>query len=86
MRKLSSIEKGALLLSAVFVIVGTALLIYPIEGYVFHPTESGGGSGIPAPVGNTDEVLTKGKSRVYGGMAIVLGIGMGWLVLRRDTN
>jgi hypothetical protein len=85
MRKLSSIEKGALILSAVFVIAGTASLIYPMEGYLFHPTESGGGTGLP-PAQNAGEVLTKRKSRVYGGMAIVFGIGMGWFTLRRHTD
>jgi hypothetical protein len=63
MRKLSSIEKGALILSGVFVIVGAVSLIYPLEGYLFHPTESGGGTGIP-PAVNPGEVLTKGRSRV----------------------
>ena len=81
MRKLSPIEKGALVLSAIFIIGGIAAVVQPIEGYTHHPSDTGG----LLPPTNTQEHLTKSRSRVYGGVAILLGIGIGWLALYRPS-
>jgi hypothetical protein len=79
MRILSSTEKGVLVMSVIFIIVGIASLFYPLEGYLHHPSDTGG----LLPPTNTAEHFTKSKSRIYGGVAILFGIGLGWLVLYR---
>ena len=42
MRKLNSTEMGGLALSVAFILGGTALLVFPMEGYMRHPSDAGG--------------------------------------------
>ena len=82
MRKLNSTEMGGLALSVAFILGGTALLVFPMEGYMHHPSDTGGW----LPPTDTHELLTKPKSRAYGVMAISLGVGIGWLAIYRAKD
>ncbi len=77
-RKLSSTEVGALLLAGFFVVAGCLVVLHPREGVVQHPTMSPTGGGNPE---SYLEYLSKGPSRFYGGVAILIGGGIAALAL-----
>ena len=81
MRRLSAMEKGILALSALFIIFGTVDLIYPREVNVFHPSDTGGY--LSSSV-ETSEHVSKERSRVYGGLAILFGLGIGAFAMYRE--
>ena len=65
-----------------FIIGGTVSLIHPIEGIVSHPSDTGGY--LPSNRLRSDyEHVSKTRARVYGGMSLFIGIGIGWLALYR---
>jgi len=78
MRRFNAVEKGALLLACVFIIIGAYSTIYPAEMRVPHP-----GSGRYQPLIGQDppaEHVSREKARLYGIISIAFGIGIGCLV------
>lgn len=80
MRSLSTIEKCALALAAVFVLVGLYTIVRPSDRWVIYPGApwSDVAPGMPAWA----EYVSKGRSRVYGLISVAMGIGMGWATVR----
>jgi uncharacterized protein YjeT (DUF2065 family) len=72
MRRLTGVEFGILVLSALFIIFGAAMLIQPTEGFVFHQAYRWAKSSV--------EHVSKDGARVYGVLSILLGVGMVWMV------
>lgn len=83
MQRLNPTWKPALLLSALCVIGGAFLLFHPIEGNMFHPSDTEGSSP-RAP--DVMEHISKEKSRVYGGLAILFGAGITWMAFYSERK
>jgi len=78
MRKLTPSEKGALILSALLIVAGMISVVRPCEGYILHPSDTGGRV---SSAGETREFTSKNKVRIYGGIAIIVGVGIGGLAM-----
>ncbi len=78
MKRHSGVEKGVLLLAAIFIVFGFYLIIYPQDMLLIHP--SNGKSGI---VTVFSEHVSPNASRVYGVLSLLLGSGIGWAVLTK---
>jgi len=78
-----TIDKPTSLLCALCVIGGALLLIRPIDEKLILSGDVGGYSfrGLDAA-----EHISKAKSRVYGGLAIFFGVGVGGTALRRERK
>jgi hypothetical protein len=81
MKRFTSTELGALALAIVFFVAGLIWLIWPRETVVVHPAND-----VVGWPGSSTEVVSKTGSRIYGVMAIALGIGIGALVLYRPKS
>ena len=72
MRRLTSTEVGGLLLAGLLVVAGSIAVLNPREGVI--------GRQACDPVSGSPrgylEYVTKGKSRFYGGLAILIGCGL----------
>jgi hypothetical protein len=80
MRKLDATEKAVLIL-AVALITGGAFIVWrPAEGVFFPPSNSE----VPIRIRSQPEQVSKAKSRLGGGLAILVGIAIGTLVLYRE--
>jgi uncharacterized protein YjeT (DUF2065 family) len=80
MRRLTTIEKSAVALGVVFVVIGAYMTVHPAEGFVFHP-------GYKYRTGtNQPEHVSKSGSQIYGGLAVVMGCGICWLAFYRDKS
>ena len=80
MKRHSGVEKGVLLLAALFMMVGFYLIIYPQDMVIIHPGTSGYKSGAGSSYG---EHVSPNASRVYGVLSLLLGSGIGWAVLTK---
>lgn len=83
MKHLTTLEKGVFALGLVFVVVGTCMMIHPTEGVLFHPG--------PDRFSNISdrsqpEYVSKRGCRIYGAIAVTLGIGISSLALYRGKN
>ena len=78
MRRPTGAEFGILILSALFIIFGAAVLIHPTESLVFHQAYRWVKSSI--------ERISKSGAQVYGVLSILLGIGMVWMVFYGRDN
>jgi hypothetical protein len=83
MRQLTTIEKSILVLGGVFIAVGGYMIVHPQEGWVFHPGPYKY-QGLLGP--NKPEYVSKRGSRIYGGIAVVLGGGLSWLAFYRGKK
>ena len=77
MRRFSSIDIWALLLAALFFIVGGVLAVHPTQTAWMHPTTD------PASITPTSypEVISKKGARAYGVLGMVLGVGLAVFVI-----
>lgn len=83
MKHLTTIEKSAVVIGLVFIVVGAAVIIHPTEGPVFHP----GPYKYRAMLGpNQPEHVSKRGSRIYGGIAVAMGAGISWLGFYRGRK
>jgi hypothetical protein len=82
-RRLTTIEKSAVVVGVVFIIFGFCTIIKPQEGMVFHPGPYRY-RGILGP--NQPEYVTKTGSKIYGGFSVVLGIAVVWAGLYRQQK
>jgi hypothetical protein len=81
MKRLGTIERAGLVLSAVFIVFGAYSIVHPTEGYVLHP-----GSprySLPDPV---PEHVTKSGARIQGFISVGLGTGLAWLAFYRPSK
>lgn len=78
MRRLSGTEKGVAGLAVSLVVGGGWAALCPSEGVIVHPRVGG-----KAPLAPWVEYVSENRARFYGGMGVLLGAGLGWLVLRR---
>jgi hypothetical protein len=80
-KRLSAIEKSAVAIGFVFVVVGTYIIFHPKDMYVFsfYPERYKFHLGPPNP----PEHVSEQRSQTYGGVAILIGVGFGWLGLYR---
>ena len=69
MKRLNGVEKGVLLLAAIFVVFGFFLIFYPQEMVLLHQ--------------KFREHISPKASQIYGALAIFLGGGIGWAVLTK---
>jgi hypothetical protein len=81
MKHLSPTEKGAVILGLGFVIVGVCLVVHPTEGIVVNPS----------PLSNRDRPswpvhISRRGTQIYGGIAIVIGVGLSWLAFYRGKR
>jgi hypothetical protein len=83
MKRLTGIEMSAIALGLLFVIVGASMIVYPGEGIVFHPAPPRYGV-LLGP--NQPEHVSKRRSQIYGGIAVVIGIGITWLAFYRGRK
>jgi len=67
MRRLTQIELGMLVIAALFVLVGTCMLIHPTEGTILHQGRSSR---------FFIQHFTKQEARLCGALAILLGAGL----------
>ena len=72
MKRLSALEIAGLVLGAVLFFVGLAAVISPKPGIVQHFTNSDTGTSVRTET----EVVSATGSRVYGIMAMLLGVGI----------
>jgi hypothetical protein len=72
MRRFTSTEVAALLLGALFFVVGLVSVVHPTESAWAHPTTD------PATfmAKSYIEVISKKGARIYGGLAMSLGVGL----------
>ena len=83
MKRLTKIEKSAVALSLVFVVVVAYMIIRPSEGTIFHP----GPVKFGAMLGpNQPEHVSKRGSQIYGGIAVALGVGISCLAFYRGKK
>jgi len=80
MRRLTTVEKSAVLIGSLFIVVGAWMVIRPMEGVMVHP---GSGSGGRGSTGDMIEIVTKKSSRIRGGISVALGAGIVWLAFYR---
>lgn len=84
MRRLTTIEKGTLTLALVFVVIGVCMIVHPTEMFMFHPVGSNARNLLgPAP---SLSHVSEQEVQLYGGIAVLMGIGIGWLALYRPRN
>ena len=83
MRRLTTIEKSAVALGVVFIVVGAYMIIHPQEGMVSHPGPYRY-QGVLGP--NQPEHISKRGSQIYGGLAVVVGGGITWLAFYRGKK
>jgi len=81
MKRLTTIEKCAAALGLAFVVVGTYRVVYPTETTMVHPGPDY--HGLPA---NQPVRVSKGGSRIYGGVAVLMGIGISWFAFSRGRK
>ena len=75
MKRLSATEVGALIFAGLLVVVGIISVAEPREGFVGHQSYRFTPSYF--------EHVSKGKARVYGVVATLVGLGLGGLVFYR---
>ena len=81
MKRLTAGEFCGLLIAAVLIVAGTIWLLWPDEIRYNRPTND--------RLGRPDsfnQVVGKTESRIYGGIAVVLGVGFGAIVLYRQKS
>jgi uncharacterized protein YjeT (DUF2065 family) len=83
MKRLTPMEKCACALALVFIVGGTYLLIWPVEGR-FVPPGPERYQSILGP--NKPEDISKRRSQISGGLAIAAGIGISWLAFYRGKK
>ncbi len=81
MRRLTGMEKVGLLLALLLVGGGLISVLKPSERAVWHP-----GWKYFVSYGSWSEFISKDAARVYGGIAVVVGVGIGFFVLYRGRN
>jgi len=82
MRRFSATEKGVLALSAVMMICGVWMIFFPSEQTIPHPGFWGKGIRLSPWV----EHVSMNQNRIYGGLAVLMGTGMLWLVVYRGKK
>jgi hypothetical protein len=80
MRNLTAIEKGVLVLACGFIVAGTYGVIRPEGAYFFH-YDSPGHPSISLRGG---DFISDDTARVYGAITALLGLGLGWVTLKKD--
>jgi hypothetical protein len=80
-KRFTSTEFGALILAAILIVAGLAWLVWPREMVVPHPTND-----VVGWPGGFTEVVSKGRSRLYGFIAITLGAGLAALAAYRGKS
>jgi hypothetical protein len=80
-QRFTGIEKILLAVAAVCICVGILSLVHPVEQIVAH---SGIRSYTRFPAWT--EYISKGMARIYGALAILVGVGMIWLVFFRGKK
>jgi hypothetical protein len=83
-KRLSGVEKSALVLSAIMILIGGLLVIHPIEMNIPHPGDPRY-HGVLGP-NETPEHVSKERARIYAGVAVAVGIGIGWLGIYRPKK
>jgi hypothetical protein len=73
MRHLAGVEKAALCLAVLFIVVGIALLLAPREALVWH-------QGYRYTYGSGLEHVSKAGARVYGVLSLLVGGGLTFVV------
>ena len=81
MRRFTAIEKSAIALGLLFVVFGACMLIHPMETNALHL----GMNGFTWRTAQLEHVSKRG-SKIYGGIAIVLGGGIISLACYRGKN
>ena len=80
MKRFTATETGMLIMSTGLLMGGLYALIFPYPILVDHYNDGFTGG----PPGNYREVVTKDGARIYGGLCVVLGIGLGaWVIVPR---
>jgi hypothetical protein len=76
-------EKPAVLLCALCVLGGALLLIHPLDEKMLQPRDTGG-----CELGGLESVdnISAAKSRVYGGLALLFGVGLGGTAFIRERK
>jgi len=74
MRRFTGLEIGILALASVFILCGMVSVVDPKEAAVFHMAYRW--------VQSSVEYVSKTGGRFYGALAILIGIGLGWMVLQ----
>jgi len=82
MKRLTSIEIGALILAALFFFIGLDSVIWPQSGVVPHFTNDYWGT----PQGTIEEAVTPTGARVYGILAMLFGVGIAVMALYRERK
>ena len=83
MRRLSSIQKGALVLAAVLVVGGALMALFPTAVVRTHPAETTD-AGVYFP--GWTEHISKSGARLLGVLAAALGVAIAWFSTRRDDE
>jgi hypothetical protein len=76
MHRFSTIDVLALVLAALFLVGGLACVVHPTKMAWAHPTMSPASARPETYI----EVVSKEGARVYGGLGVVLGIGLALFV------
>lgn len=74
--KLTTIEKAAVTFGLAFVVVGAYRIAQPAEVIMVHP-----GPDYPSLPPNQPVHVSKSGARIYGGLAVLVGIGISWFAL-----
>lgn len=83
MGTMSSMERIALVIAAIFVIAGLSAILFPWEGRIYHSSDTGGLLSSPSPI---SEKLTVTSCRVYGAVTMGAGILLGWIAWSRKKD
>jgi hypothetical protein len=82
MKRLTPLEKSALALAMLFFIAGAGMIIFPQDSFIIHPGYDNFGLGR----WNWEEHVSRRRSQVYGGLAVLAGVGIACLILMRKKD
>lgn len=81
MKRLTPIERSAVGFALAFIVVGAYRIVHPTDMIMVHPGPDF--TGIPQ---NQPLRVSKSGSRIYGGVAFVMGIGISWFAFCRGRS
>ena len=84
MRRFTKIEIGAAVVGLAFVIIGICMLVWPAEMTMISDGAGGRYRAILGP--DKAEHVSKTGSQIYGGLSVLMGVGISWLALYRGRK